>query len=83
MNIRNTCVDITKGIAIILMVIILSSIILAVNKTSETKDAMRLNNDIEELSRRVNLYYFKNGTIPIDKQEVAPLEENGFKYYKH
>lgn len=78
-------------VSIILMIIILSSIILSVNKTSETKDAMQLNNDIEELTRKVNLYYSQNGTIPIDEsnvlyEEVAYIDENGFdvkaNYYR-
>ena len=68
----------TLVISIILMIIILSSIVLSVNKTSEAKEAMQLNNDIEELTRRVKLYYMQNGTLPIDERysEYIVFEES-------
>ena len=68
----------TIVISIILMIIILSSIVLSVNKTSEAKEAMQLNNDIEELTRRVKLYYMQNGTLPIDERysEYIVFEES-------
>ena len=49
----------TIVISIILMIIILSTIILSVKQTSEVKAEMQLNNDIEELTRRVKLYYLE------------------------
>ena len=79
----------TIVISIILMIIILSTIVLSVNKTTESKKAMQLNSDIEELSRKVNLYYLQNGEVQVDDtlgelySESLKVESKGkAKYYR-
>lgn len=76
----------TTIIAVVLMVVIVSSIILSKNNTDENKDASLLNSDIEELTRKVNLYYLQNGTIPIDESilytKKIENEDEEYNFYR-
>ena len=71
----------TVMISVILLIVIMSSIILSASKTNETKKAMLLNNDIEELNRKVNLYYLQNGIVPIDENIIIEMPEGENIYY--
>ena len=69
-------------ITVIIMITILSSIIYSNNNSNELKEEMLLNSDIEQLNKKVQLYYLKNKTLPIDESVYLDNEEDGLKYYK-
>lgn len=69
-------------ITVIMMITILSSIIYSNNNSNELKEEMLLNSDIEQLNKKVQLYYLKNKTLPIDESVYLDNEEDGLKYYK-
>ena len=54
-------------ITVIIMMTILTSIIYSNNNSNELKEEMLLNSDIEQLNKKVKLYYLKNKTLPIDE----------------
>lgn len=60
---------ITVIVTLILMTIILTSIVYSNNRTNEIKKAMLLNSDIEELTKKVEMYYLEREKLPIDETE--------------
>lgn len=60
-------------ITVVLMIIILSSIIYSNSRTNEIKEAMLINSDIEELTKKVEMYYLEKGTLPL-------LEDANYNY---
>ena len=52
-------------VTVILMIIILTSIVYSNNRTNEIKKAMLINSDIEELTKKVEVYYLEKETLPI------------------
>lgn len=71
-------------ITVIMMITILSSIIYSNNNSNELKEEMLLNSDIEQLNKKVQLYYLKNKTLPIsDGEPIEDLDGDlGLNFYK-
>ena len=75
-------------VTVILMIIILSSIIYSNNRTDEIKKSMLINSDIEELTKKVEIYYLEKGTLPIEEVDTSifnyKTQKNGKDviYYK-
>lgn len=70
---------ITVIVTVILMTIILTSIVYSNNRTNEIKQSMLLNSDIEELTKKTEMYYLEKETLPIKIDENSKFcykEEN-------
>ena len=73
-------------VTIIVMLVILTSIVFSTNRTNEIKRAMLINSDIEELTKKVEVYYLEKETLPVDEDEnyqypksISELSEDEFK----
>ena len=51
------------------LIIILSSIIYSNSRTDEIKKAMYINSDIEELTKKVEMYYLEKETLPLEEED--------------
>ena len=61
-------------VTLILAMIILTSIIYSNNRTKEIQKAMLLNSDIEELTKKVDVYYLEKGTLPMVEDLFSPYK---------
>ena len=67
---------------IIVLSILTSIIVYNARDNVEIREYKKLENDIEILQNKVNMYYLKNGKLPIVEKDLTTIIYNGKSEYK-
>ena len=67
-------------VTVIVVIIVLTSIVYSNNRTKEIQQAMLLNSDIEQLSKKVEIYYLEKQTLPIDETDKYVYRDDTFNH---